>query len=200
MNNKIRNFIVFLLLRTPIYILLIVSYFTCIQKYLEEFKFFPQKINSTICLVFLIFVIATLVFIISISFSYYENRISEGTITLKRFDTIYKNDEDIEMGFLNSYIFPIIAGFQGMNFLWIIFYETFIFLIISKNINKYYRLFISLFFTEYVAYENDKKITFFSREKEEKIKKYLNDGEEIPLKNVDFSLDSLGKNIFIYKK
>lgn len=196
-----RNIIIFFLLRTPVYILLIVSYFTTIQQYLEKFKIFnEEKINSNLCFGFLIFIIIILVIVIRSSFSYYKNRISEGTITLKRFNIIHKNDEDIEMSFLNSYIFPIVAGFQGMNFLWIIFYEAFIFIIISKNINKYYRLFISLFFTEYIAYENDKKIIFFSREKEEKIKEYLDDKKEIPLKNVDFSLDSLGKNILIFKK
>ena len=199
MNNKIRNFIVFLLLRTPIYILLVILYFNTIKTHL---KYFSEKINNNISWVILILFIGILVYLIYISYSYYKNRILDVTTTLKKFYTIYKNDEDIEMNFLNSYIFPIIAGFQEINFIWVIFYEILIYVIISKNINKYYRLFISIFFTEYIAYENENgnECKFFSREKEEIIKEYLENKKEIPLKNVDFSLDSLGRNIFIFKK
>lgn len=202
MNNKIRNSIVFLLLRTPVYVLLVILYFNMIKCYLNNLKFFPEKINNSISWIIIVVFIGVLAYLIYISYSYYKNRISEGTITSKNFCVIYKNDEDIEMNFLNSYIFPIIAGFQEINFIWVIFYEILIYIIISKNINKYYRLFISIFFTEYIAYENENgnEYKFFSREKEETIKQYLDNNKKIPLKNVDFSLDSLGKNILIFKK
>ena len=126
MNNKIRNFIVFLLLRTPVYVLLVILYFNMIKCYLNNLKFFPEKINNSISWIIIVVFIGVLTYLIYISYSYYKNRISEGTITSKNFCVIYKNDEDIEMNFLNSYIFPIIAGFQEINFIWVIFLKILI--------------------------------------------------------------------------
>ena len=79
-------------------------------------------------------------------------------------------------------------------------------MIFLKNANKYYKLLISLIYTEYIGkdFETGEEITFFSSEKEDIIKKYITHGvsnKNIKLRNVSFSNDdSLAKNILIFKE
>ena len=74
-----------------------------------------------------------------------------------------------------SYIIPLIAGFQDASFLFLLLYELFIFVLLTRNVNKYYRLLISLIYTEYIGIEDnsEKEVVFFSSEKENIIKSIL---------------------------
>ena len=79
-------------------------------------------------------------------------------------------------------------------------------MIFLKNTDKYYKLLVSLIYTEYVGkdFETGEEITFFSSEKEDTIKKYMTYGignKEMKLNNVSFSNDDpLTKNILIFKE
>ena len=136
----------------------------------------------------------------------FKIKISKGQIITKKFLVIQKNDTDIEFNFISSYIIPLIAGFQDVKIIILIGYEFFIYLIFLKNANKYYKLLISLIYTEYIGkdFETGEEITFFSSEKEDIIKKYITHGvsnKNIKLRNVSFSNDdSLAKNILIFKE
>ena len=196
-----KKIIPFIILRAPVYILSILSYYNNGKiKFLESIqerysiKFFPYVL--LIILIILLFLIIKL----------FKIKISKGQIITKKFLVIQKNDTDIEFNFISSYIIPLIAGFQDVKIIILIGYEFFIYLIFLKNANKYYKLLISLIYTEYIGkdFETGEEITFFSSEKEDIIKKYITHGvsnKNIKLRNVSFSNDdSLAKNILIFKE
>jgi hypothetical protein len=137
---------------------------------------------------------------------WFKKKILEGQKITKKFLVIQKSDTDIEFNFISSYIIPLIAGFQDVKIIILIGYEFFIYLIFLKNTDKYYKLLVSLIYTEYVGkdFETGEEITFFSSEKEDTIKKYMTYGignKEMKLNNVSFSNDDpLTKNILIFKE
>ena len=196
-----KKFLSFIILRSPVYILSVLSYYNngkitfleCIQKK-YSIKYFPY-----ILLIFLIILLFMIV-------KWFKKKILEGQKITKKFLVIQKSDTDIEFNFISSYIIPLIAGFQDVKIIILIGYEFFIYLIFLKNTDKYYTLLVSLIYTEYVGkdFETGEEITFFSSEKEDTIKKYMTYGignKEMKLNNVSFSNDDpLTKNILIFKE
>ena len=96
-----KKIIPFIILRAPVYILSILSYYNNGKiKFLESIqerysiKFFPYVL--LIILIILLFLIIKL----------FKIKISKGQIITKKFLVIQKNDTDIEFNFISSYIIP----------------------------------------------------------------------------------------------
>lgn len=196
-----KKIILFLMLRTPIYILSIISYYANndfdMSKYIKNpilNKYFLYILLFTLIVTFLIFCFLL------------KSKISKSEVIEKKFLSIQKSDNyESQFDFMASYIIPLIAGFQDASFLFLLLYELFIFVLLTRNVNKYYRLLISLIYTEYIGIEDnsEKEVVFFSSEKENIIKKYITHSisdKKIKLKNINFSNSPLSKNILVFKE
>ena len=195
---KLKNWIfeiwIFILSRSVIYLLSFISY--------RGFLFKPYKIyqilrkgNLDIYLkkYYLDVITLSVLIIMPILFIIFtKNRIRNSIAKQEKIITIKKIGIETQLEYLNTFLLPLIAGFQKVNFIWIVLYEIFIFIIILKNINGYYKKIYSMLYKEYVVtLENNIEILIFSKKKEKEIKKQI--GKEILLNSVNIYDEKLIK-------
>ena len=130
-----KKFLSFIILRSPVYILSVLSYYNngkitfleCIQKK-YSIRYFPYIL--LIILIILLFIIV----------KWFKKKILEGQKITKKFLVIQKSDTDIEFDFISSYNIPLIAGFQDVKIIILIGYEFFIYLIFFYIIFKIFNI------------------------------------------------------------
>lgn len=192
---KIINFIFF---RSPVYILSFISYNSKlfnIRKLISAFTsnniiFYLEKyyteLNTFIILIILIL----------LGFLFLENKIKgsrEEPIKLKKIEK--ENPSDLVM-YIGSYLLPMLASFNNLSFLWIIIYESFIYVIYCRHINFHYKVVMGFLYNGYtVTFENGKCFSLFSNKSVIEIESLID--EESSIKFIRFG-DNFHENEILF--
>lgn len=200
---KLKNWIfevwIFILSRSIVYLLSFISYRGFLFKPCKIYQIFRNGFIENYLKKYYLdiatFVFLIVMYIIFLFFT--KNRIKNSVTKQEKIISIKKIGIESQLEYLTSFLLPLIAGFQKVNFIWIVVYEAFIFIIVLKNINGYYRKIYSMFYKEYiVTLENDIEIFVFSKKKENEIKKQI--GKDTLLNSVNIHDEILGDKIFFY--
>lgn len=165
MKKNIYKIWIFLLSRSVIYILSFVSYnahLFNIKKLLNIFVkneilkyIIKYKIEMTFFIVLILLLFSSIIFI--------KNGISSARKDQIEIAKIKINNVDRQLSYISTFVLPLLASFQKIEISWLIFYEIFIFVIVLKNIEDYYKMIYALIFKEYViTLSSGEEITLFS--------------------------------------
>lgn len=190
---------IFLLSRSIIYIFSFFSYNSYlinVGKWIDILKkhdmyIYINRYKVQLFIIFILFII------LIISKIFINNSIKNARIINYRIVDIKINNIDRQLSYIGTFVLPLLASFQKIEILWLVFYEMFVFFIISKNIESYYRMIFSFLFTEYIAtLESGNEILIYTNKlKTISTTKLPN---QFNLKGVNISNDSLGEYIFVY--
>lgn len=201
MKDKIYKSWVFLLSRSIVYIFSFFSYndnLLNIKKWIEIFnkkelsiylKLYKNKI--------VIFVLLLMLLVSGIKLI--KNKIKSARKDQINIIKIRFNSIDRQLSYIGTFVLPLIASFQKIDILWLIFYEAFIFFIISKNIEDYYKMIYAFGFKEYViTLDSGDEIIIFSN-----ILSNISIDElpkKINISCINISNENLSEYIYLYTK
>lgn len=201
--KKLYKILVFLMSRSPIYILSYFSY--CYDekqknmKIIQKIIIWKEKIFSwNINIIkgkFIVFIVIVLLLFGGIIFLH--NKVKGAKIEKLEIEKIDILAIDRQLSYIGTFVLPLIAAFQKVSILWMLFYEFLIFLIISKNMDDYYKLIYGFLYKQYlVTIAGNIKIVVFSNELKQISKLEL--PKNILFKAVDISEDKTGEYIYFY--
>lgn len=199
MKNYFFEFWIFILSRSIVYLLSFISYKEFLFDIFKIYNILKKGLIEIYLKKYYIDIITFLVLIIIpfIFYKFIKNKIKNSSTKQEKIIYIKKVGIDSQLDYLATFLLPLIAGFQKINFTWIIFYEIFIFVIVIKDVNSYYKKIFSIFYKEYnITLENGNEICVFSKEKEIKLRNQI--GKDTLLKSVNIYNEILGDRIYFY--